>query len=129
VIKDEGAARKALAEINKESLELLERAATVQGKINDLQRFFRNQAQGYKDYNNGRNLRTAGSELSYVGRSFPKFMGYLKRLADYAYPLIADEDHDDDDEQSSPNKIDKNVKVSKPTIVAKDVETLEESDG
>ena len=130
MIRDEDAARKALAQVNKESLELLQRAAALQEKMNDVQRYFRQSSQGYKNFSNGYNMRTAGSEILYVERAFPKFLSLLKRLANYAHPIITPEEEDDDDaEQSSPNKIDKNVKVGKPTIVAEDVESLEELDG
>jgi len=131
MIRDEEAARKVLAQINKESQELLQRAAALEDKLNDLQRFFRQDAQNYSSYGNASNIRTASSELNYVTRSFPKFLSYLKRLANYAYPLIIaeDEDEDDESEQSSPNKIDKNVRVVKPTIEAEAPESLEESDG
>lgn len=127
MIRDESAARKVLAEINKESQELLKRSALLHEKIGDLQKFYRQDANEHKAYGNAWNLRSAASELHYVTTAFPKFMSYLKRLANYAYPLIVAEEEDDESEQSSLNKIDKNAKVVKPTIPVEDVETVDEN--
>src|SRR6478736_2542745 len=113
MIRNQEQARKALKEVNTESQELLARFGALTKKVEQIQYFLRHDAQNQPD-GTAYSYRTAGSELSYVGRLLPKTLTILRRLANFELPLLVVDDEQDDED--SPNKIDKAAKVLKSKI-------------
>lgn len=112
-VVDEGSARAALKEINSDARKLMADFVNLQRKLGSLERFFRNDSERYKAFQNAHSVRVAGNELLRLARKLPHAVALLKQLEGFGFPMVF---MDQEPEDTPPIKINKNATVPKITV-------------